>query len=172
MPIHTSQHSFATRPFPRHAHFLPVVGVEPNRWQPSPDNRRHTACGHGAGHTTPVPTTVPGWPYHADWCHHRVGARPRPSRCQALATPTKAGYHSDTIINGRSLGRVGYHTQSNNGRGIRMVGYHTHLIYCYWIVIFLNKNRVILSTRLTFRATCLASYFAIYGKVWYNLWQA
>ena len=47
-----------------------------------------------------------------------------------------------------------------------MVGYHTHLIYLYWIVIFLNKNRVILSTRLTFLGYLTqASYFSIYGKV-------
>ena len=68
----------------------------------------------------PVPVTphqfpprCPVGPHHADWCHHRAGAQPRPSRCPALATPLKAGYHSDTIINGRSLRRVGYHTQSN-----------------------------------------------------------
>ena len=46
-----------------------------------------------------------------------------------------------------------------------MVGYHTYLIYCNRIVIYLNKNRVILSTRLTFLATYLASYFSLYGKV-------
>ena len=60
-----------------------------------------------------VPPWCQVWPYRADWCHHCTGARPHPSRCQALATPTKAGYHSDTIINGRSLRWVGYHTQSN-----------------------------------------------------------
>ena len=130
-----------------------TIGTIPFRSQCWP---RQARCHHGArlAHAVPI------------WGHHRAGARPRPSRCPALATSTEAGYPSYTIINGRSLRRVGYHTQSNiNGRWIRMVGYHTYFIYCNRIVIYLNKNRVILSTRLTFLVTYLASYFSFWGKV-------
>ena len=141
--------------FLAHAHFLPVVGVEPNRCQPSPDSRHHAVvvavparqassqpwC--PVGHTMPIGgTTV------SVLNHTKAGARhwPRPRRLDTILISLLMGVAhggSVTILN------------LINRRGIRMVGYHTHLIYCNRIIIYLNKNRVILSTRLTFLVASL-----------------
>ena len=77
-----------------HNHFLPVVGVKPNRCPPSPDNR-HRAVAGNVGHAKPNPTLAPGWPCHADWwCRHgganhaQAGARhwPRLRRLDTILT--------------------------------------------------------------------------------------